>query len=675
MKKLFTFVSAVVLAFGLQAAQLDTIQVDGIYYQINAEDSIATLIRYNTNSKYEIENIVIPVNVVKDEVSYPVVALGQGALRNTTAKSITFAEGSKVTELGMQCFQAAVNVQELELPEGIKLIPLTGIHNATASNPMQMKKLVLPSTVDSLALFSICLPQLDTLEFKSLVPPSLATKETATWTQNPWQISTTHACNTAKTAVVVVPAGAVEAYRNTAWIGDYFTTILPTDYNVLPDKDTILVDGLYFELDNKAQTATLIRLNTNWKYEMDDIVIPVSVRQDGRTYPVVALGQGALRNTTAQTITFAEGSQVTKLGLQAFQGAVNVQELELPEGVQIIPTTCIHNASASAPMTLKKLVLPASVDSLCLIAIALPQLETLEFKGVVPPGIATKVTATWTQNPWQISATHANNTAKTAKVIVPKGSLEAYQNTAWIGDYFTTIVEKEELVEVATIAAFNEVEDGAKVKLNLTDAKVTAYADLQGVYYVEDATAATVIKGTALTVGTALNGVIIGTKSIEDVDYVNTPSQAYEHKLTVTDATGVSATKTELTPTTMTIAEACAQANYAKLITIENVTISGSGRNKTLTDEAENTIKSRDLFGVLSSEYEWPAKATSITGICLYYMTGWFIIPISEEAIVAAGQTTAVETIETNKKETVKFIHNGQLFIRHNGKVYNVLGF
>ncbi|MBO6075423.1 MAG: leucine-rich repeat protein [Paludibacteraceae bacterium] len=440
MKKFFTFVSAALLACSLQAVEFDTIQVDGIYYQLNPETQTATLIRHDANSKYEIDDIVIPVSVSKDETFYPVVALGQGALRNTTAKTITFAEGSQVTELGMQAFQAAVNVQELELPEGIKLIPLTCIHNATATNPMTMKKLVLPASVDSIARLSICLPQLKVLEFKGAVPPRINTFTTGSgYTQNPWEVSTGHACNTAKTAVVLVPKGAVEAYRNTEWIGDYFDVIV----DVL--KDTIQVDGLYYELNNLEQTATLIRLNTNSKYEIDDIVIPVSVSKDGREFPVVALGQGALRNTTAKTITFAEGSQVTELGMQVFQGAVNVQELELPEGVKLVPMSGIHNASASNPMTMKKLVLPASVDSIARLSICLPQLETLEFKGAVPPRINTFTTGSgYTQNPWEVSTGHACNTAKSAVVIVPKGSLEAYQNTAWIGDYFTTIQEAED---------------------------------------------------------------------------------------------------------------------------------------------------------------------------------------------------------------------------------------
>ena len=468
MKKIFTFVSAAMLALGLQAAKLDTIQVDGIYYQINAEDSTATLIRYNTASKYEIDDIVIPVDVVKDEIPYPVEALGQGALRNTTAKTITFAKGSKVKELGTQAFQAAVNVEEIELPEGIKLIPLTCFNNATAANPTKTKRIILPASIDSIARLSFSLPQLEILEFKGAVPPRINTFTTGTgYTQNPWEVNKDNVCNTAKSAIVIVPVGAVEAYRNTEWIGDYFAA-------VLPPKDTIQVDGLYFELDNKAQTATLIRRNTSWVYEIEDIMIPASVSQDEREYPVVALGQGALRNTTAKTITFAEGSQVKELGMQCFQAAVNVQELELPEGIKLIPLTGIHNATASNPMQMKKLVLPSTVDSLALFSICLPQLTSLEFKGAIPPRIATKVTATWTQNPWQISTDNVCNTNKEAVVTVPKGSLEAYQNTEWIGDYFTTIKEKED-----TPSAIESV--------NGTTFKAGVYT-ITGFYLGEDAT-------------------------------------------------------------------------------------------------------------------------------------------------------------------------------------------
>ena len=198
-------------------------------------------------------------------------------------------------------------------------------------------------------------------------------------------------------------------------------------------------------------------------------------------------------------------------------------------------------------------------------------------------------------------------------------------------------------VEAANIADFNAVEDGKTVKLTLTNARVNAYADLSGVYYVEDATGATALKGVGLTKGTALNGYVIGTKASEDVDYVNDPSQAFEYSMTVNaGASSFQSAPAEMVGTAMTITQTCAQANYGKLVTLSNVTIAplGNGKNKQLTDAAGNTMKARDLFGVLPADYEWPAKAQSITGVALYYMTGWFIIPISAEAIVAYTQPT-----------------------------------
>ena len=212
-------------------------------------------------------------------------------------------------------------------------------------------------------------------------------------------------------------------------------------------------------------------------------------------------------------------------------------------------------------------------------------------------------------------------------------------------------------VEAADIAGFNAVEDGKVVKLTLTNARVNAFNDLTATYYVEDASGATAIKGISLTKGTSLNGYIIGKKGTEDVDYVNDPSQGYEYSLTVSDASlsSFEATATEPVGTSMTIPDACAQASYGKLVTLSDVTITplGNGMNKQLKDAAGNTMRCRDLFGVLSTDYEWPAKASKITGVVLYYMTGWFLMPISADAIVAYVQPTSV-TFDFSDTNTFK---------------------
>lgn len=235
-----------------------------------------------------------------------------------------------------------------------------------------------------------------------------------------------------------------------------------------------------------------------------------------------------------------------------------------------------------------------------------------------------------------------NCQAVARKVLSADGDRKVLQDTNNSSDDFESLWNVQtgvyDVKEAATIAEFNAIEDGKLVKLALIDARVNAFNDLDRAYYLEDASGATVIKGVNLVKSTVLNGYVIGTKEITDVDYVNVPSQAYEHSLTV-DASwsAYEAAETELVGTPMTIAETAAQANYGRLVTLSDVEITqiGNGMNKQLKDVAGNTIKARDLFGILPSDYEWPAKATSITGVVIFYMTGWFLMPISAEAIVA----------------------------------------
>jgi hypothetical protein len=265
-----------------------------------------------------------------------------------------------------------------------------------------------------------------------------------------------------------------------------------------------------------------------------------------------------------------------------------------------------------------------------------------------------------------------NCQAVARKVVSNDGSRKVLQDTNNSSDDFESLWNVQPRVydvkEAASMAEFNAIEDGKLVKLALADARVNAFYDLDGAYYVEDASGATVVKGVNLTKGTKLNGYIVGTKSTTDVDYVNDPSQGLEYTLTVQNASwsAYEATETELVGTPMTIAEAAVQANYGRLVTLSDVEITqiGNGMNKQLKDVAGNTMKARDLFGVLPYDYEWPAKATSITGVVLYYMTGWFLIPISAEAIVT--NATGIETIHHSQFTVKNSIYNLQ-GIRLNG--------
>ena len=223
--------------------------------------------------------------------------------------------------------------------------------------------------------------------------------------------------------------------------------------------------------------------------------------------------------------------------------------------------------------------------------------------------------------------------------------------------------------EAADFAAFNAAEDGKTVKLTLTNAKVNGVKN--GDYYVEDASGATVIKGLTLTAGTALNGYVIGKKSTDsNIDYMGLTPAPFEPQLTATDASTFEATATTLTGKVMTIPAASAQANYGKLVTLENLAVSGSNKNNmTLKDADDNTIKARgDLF-VMGDDFTWPSNLKKITGVLVYYMTSWAILPISADAIVAAGaQPTSAtfdftseairENIGTAMGDTKGYIYN-----------------
>ena len=246
----------------------------------------------------------------------------------------------------------------------------------------------------------------------------------------------------------------------------------------------------------------------------------------------------------------------------------------------------------------------------------------------------------WTGNATEVVFNHANS-----------GNRQMLKIVVTIADENDETVKPGALTydtEVADIAAFNAIEDGKVAKLTLTNAHVNGLKG--GNYYVEDATGATVIKGVELTAATALNGYIIGTKTTDaSVDMDNV---MVEHQLSATDATTFEATTTTLVGTVMTADEAAVQANYGRLITLENVSISGSGKNKTLKDADGNTlaIKARDYMGVLPADYVWPEAASKITGVLIYYITGWFLMPISADAIVAAGtQPTEVSFDFTNE--------------------------
>ena len=239
--------------------------------------------------------------------------------------------------------------------------------------------------------------------------------------------------------------------------------------------------------------------------------------------------------------------------------------------------------------------------------------------------------------------------------------------TVTLADENNETVKPVAAVEVDDIATFNALEAGTLAKLKLTNARVNGFYDLRGANYVEDASGAVAIKGITLTAGTALNGYVIGTKS-DDGSY-DMDGEIKEYSLTADESTTFEATSVTLSGSVMAVSAVGTQANYGKLITVENVAVTGSGQNKTLTDASGNTIKARDLMGVLPADFAWPEKASKLTGILVYNVTGWFLMPISADAIVAAGTQPTTVTFDFTSPTIRENI--GEAMTDTKGYIYN----
>ena len=52
-------------------------------------------------------------------------------------------------------------------------------------------------------------------------------------------------------------------------------------------------------------------------------------------------------------------------------------------------------------------------------------------------------------------------------------------------------------------------------------------------------------------------------------------------------------------------------------------------------------------------------------------ITNWYSIV----AVLGEGGEQSVETVKSESNKTIKFIENGQLYLRYNGRTYNILGY
>lgn len=213
--------------------------------------------------------------------------------------------------------------------------------------------------------------------------------------------------------------------------------------------------GLFFRCDPDTKTAVLIATQekNQKKYRMEHIVVPATVTveegnistggtsQSEQVYTVTEVDDNALKGATAYTITFAEPSSIVTLGERALYDVWASGTLTLPSSLRLIKREALYVVVGStAADYISRLVLPASLDSLCVSAIVLDRLQELVFTGAEPPRCEVLRQITGARNPW--TAEDAA-TSPDVKVTYPESAYDAYQKRFGIGDYFTCFKKEE----------------------------------------------------------------------------------------------------------------------------------------------------------------------------------------------------------------------------------------
>lgn len=207
-------------------------------------------------------------------------------------------------------------------------------------------------------------------------------------------------------------------------------------------------------------------------------------------------------------------------------------------------------------------------------------------------------------------------------------------------------------VEVASIAEFNALEVGTLARLALNNAQVNG-VDWSAAF-VEDATGAVEFDGLNLDLqrGDILNGYIYVKRGQfyydedpdDDVPGRERP-QATNDALTSAD-TYTKTSGNELQPTLFTMSELLNDANFSKLVALNNVAIGLNGRF--YVAEAEGlTVRVNDNLGYLPQDYELPenGEVRNITGIFSWNGIAYQIYLTSVEI------PTGVTTINVNDSD------------------------
>lgn len=221
-----------------------------------------------------------------------------------------------------------------------------------------------------------------------------------------------------------------------------FTVIIMMVASVLCTEAQTLIDGLYYNLDTEAKTASVAKNPS----ASGDIVIPSIVEYDGASYAVTTIGDGAFTWCTGLTSIVIPNS-VESVGNRTFWNCSNLKSIELSQSITSIGdytfSNCTSLSSFKIPDLVENIGTGAFSDCSSLSSVELPatltNIEQMAFYNCA--NISQLISKSKTPPTVDVECFYYFN--KTIPVYVPASSIDAYKSAQYWSEFtnFQAIAE------------------------------------------------------------------------------------------------------------------------------------------------------------------------------------------------------------------------------------------
>ena len=351
------------LAFLPLLANADAVEIDGIYYNLDAGNHTAEV---TTNPNGYSGDVVIPAAVMSQAANYSVTSIGDLAFRDCfSLTSITIPKN--VTSIDYYAFLGCSALTSIQVESDNSVYDSRDNCNAiieTSTNTLirGCKNTIIPTSVTTIGVEAFnCASGLLSLTIPSSVTSIghdafEACSDLVHVYCNAENVPTTDAdafenVDIGRYVTLHVPAGSVEAYQAAApWNG--FNKVVALSTNI-PDVEIL---GIYYNLNEETLTAEVTK-NPNGAYS-GDLIVGGGIWYDSRLYSVTSIGKDAFAlNGGITSVSIQEG--VTTIGEGAFGYCPYLTSVTFPSSLISIGGAAFYGCERLTSVTI-----PANVTSI-----------------------------------------------------------------------------------------------------------------------------------------------------------------------------------------------------------------------------------------------------------------------------------------------------------------------